>query len=825
MQKIEENKLEEALFYEFQDQLIQTQFEVEQKRLEKVEAELDLLPDDEELLIEYNSILSRMANLKEQLDRNVSSSEDEIIIDVADAQKDDVSVAEIEKTPVIDDMNNQDYSTRVSNLPKIEKFLTFEIPNSIKTRLFDYQIDGVNWMVNLYKKGKGGISSDEMGLGKSIQAVAFLAGLACCNILKNALVVTPGTLLIQWMQVFHHWFPHFRVIVYHNTMTTSLKKLTKILKEREIPIIIITTYESIRLHNFFKRSWDCCILDEGHKIRNDSAQITKACKQIKTPYRFILSGTPIQNSLKELWCLMDFVYPGLLGTLDIFESQFIVPINLGGYTKATSMEVNAAYSCTLSLKKLIDPHFLRRLKKDVAKQLPKKSEYVLICELTSSQYTQYCNYIESEEASKIFNGKLNILVGIDMLRKIANHLDLISEHSRTQAYLETSVTELASKSGKCKILLELMTKWNSENVELNSKNKLLLFCQTRQMLDILERLIFLSNFKYLRMDGNTSMKNRPSLVDNFNQDDEIFVFLLTTKTGGLGLNLTGANKVIIFDCDFNPSNDEQSRERTYRLGQKREVEIYRLISSKTIEEKIYHRQIFKKFLANKILDDPHHKRFFKFEDMKDLFAKPDLSNIAETRKEISSIAGKRKTFIRKGSGPEQPTKDKIFDILQNKSVKALNHDNIMQSGSDTHLVQREAERIAQNALAALRESRKVRHYEMSEVLEPMLKKRRLDKNHSSSILAGLRVKKQIDSGSPSAVRSVALLNEGNKEAMITEICSYLKHCKPSTKEIISKFCSTMSSSDKAIFSKMLKGIAILKKLKESSYWELKDEFR
>ena len=812
---IQENTLEKELYYEFQDQLVVSQIELETRRLEKVEEDLNLLSNNLTLQQEYNNILTRIEDLKSQFNKNIDEivSEEEIEIDVPliEPQSDDVSVTgETSLDAILDDSKTINYKERISELIKEEEFATFEIPSIIKTKLYSYQIEGVYWMANLFKQGKGGILSDEMGLGKSLQAIACIAGLSTCKLIKDALIVAPGTLLNQWLLAFRKWYPYLRVIVFHNSMTNSTKVISKILNSDLATTVVITTYESIRIHKYFSRSWDMVILDEGHKIRTPNTQITQSCKAIKTPFRYILSGTPIQNSLKELWCLMDFIYPGLLGTLEIFENQFIYPINLGGYANASSVEVNTAYSCALSLKKLIDPHFKRRLKKDVAKELPQKFEYVLLCDLTSLQYNEYCKYLDSDQTAQIFAKNMNVLVGIDMLRKISNHPDLMHEISRKEANSTTNSDSLINKSGKCKILADLLNKWKD-----NSNNKVLLFCQTRQMLDILENMCKLLQYSYLRMDGNTPMQSRSQLVEQFNTSKSVYIFLLTTKTGGLGLNLTGANKVIIYSVDFNPSNDDQARERAWRLGQKQQVEIYRLISARSIEEKIYHRQIFKKFLANKILSDPHHKNFIKFEDMKDLFARPSAASILETRKEL-----------RKSAKPnDKATKDKVLDLLQNSTLKAFNHDRVIEGGQmDSQLAQQEAERISKNALAALKESRKTRRMELSHILEPMLKKRRFDMNQSSSILANLRVKQQREENSHIPIRNESLLLPEHKESMIVQLRDYLEHNTPTTREIITKFCTNMLESDKKIFSLMLKGVALLKTENEQKIWILKNDY-
>ncbi|KAK5189122.1 DNA repair protein rhp26, partial [Cryomyces antarcticus] len=239
----------------------------------------------------------------------------------------------------------------------------------------------------------------------------------------------------------------------------------------------------------------------------------------------------------------------------------------------------------------------------------------------------YEAFLGSEEMKSIMNGKRQALYGIDILRKISNHPDL-QDHkvlSRKPGYNYGS----GSKSGKMQVVKALLEIWRKNG------HKTLLFAQHRIMLDILEKFIReLGGFNYRRMDGNTSIKDRQSLVDEFNNNPDLHVFLLTTKVGGLGVNLTGADRVIIYDPDWNPSTDVQARERAWRLGQKREVEIYRLMTAGTIEEKIYHRQIFKQFLTNKILRDPKQRQTFQLKDLHDLFT---LGEANDTQTETGSL--------------------------------------------------------------------------------------------------------------------------------------------------------------------------------------------
>ena len=266
--------------------------------------------------------------------------------------------------------------------------------------------------------------------------------------------------------------------------------------------------------------------------------------------------------------------------------------------------------CAETLKDAISPYLLQRFKVDVATDLPQKKEQVLFCKLTKQQRTAYENFLHSDEMKSISAGKRQMLFGIDWLRKICNHPDL-TEHKTASKVANYGA---AHRSGKMQVVKELISLWKKGG------HKTLLFAQHRIMLDILEKMMKnLPDFQYRRMDGDTPIKRRQDLVDEFNNDPDLHVFLLTTKVGGLGVNLTGADRVIIYDPDWNPSTDIQARERSWRLGQKRQVEIYRLMSAGTIEEKIYHRQIFKQFLTNRVLRDPKKQQTFQMSDLHDLF--------------------------------------------------------------------------------------------------------------------------------------------------------------------------------------------------------------
>uniref|UniRef100_A0A8C6XWY3 DNA excision repair protein ERCC-6 n=1 Tax=Naja naja TaxID=35670 RepID=A0A8C6XWY3_NAJNA len=523
----------------------------------------------------------------------------------------------------------------------------FKVPGSLFKKLYKYQQTGVRWLWELHCQQVGGILGDEMGLGKTIQIIVFLAGLSYSKIrtrgtnyrhrgLGPTVIVCPTTVMHQWVKEFHTWWPPFRVAVLHETGSYADKKVKLIREIVACNGILITSYSYIRLlqDNLQRYNWHYVILDEGHKIRNPKAAVTLACKQFSTPHRIILSGSPLQNHLKELWSLFDFVFPGKLGTLPVFLEQFSVPITMGGYSNASPVQVKTAYKCACILRDTINPYLLRRMKADVQRSLslPDKNEQVLFCRLTAEQLQLYKKFIDSKEVYQILNREMQIFPGLIALRKMCNHPDIFSggpkilKGTPEEDLKEEDRFGFWKRSGKLIVVESLLKIWHKQS------HRVLLFTQSRQMLHILEVFLKQRSYSYLKMDGTTTVASRQPLIARFNQDVSIFVFLLTTRVGGLGINLTGADRVIIYDPDWNPSTDTQARERAWRIGQTRDVTVYRLLTAGTIEEKIYHRQIFKQFLTNRILKDPKQRRFFKSNDLYELFtlSTPDGAQGTET---------------------------------------------------------------------------------------------------------------------------------------------------------------------------------------------------
>lgn len=783
----------------------------------------------------------------------------------------------------------------------------FKIPGEIFSLLFHYQKTCVQWLYELFQQQKGGIIGDEMGLGKTIQIIAFLASLHHSGALEGpVLIVCPATVMKQWCNEIHQWWPPFRAVILHSIgagignkarlseaemeelliksnpddftyedftnnsktkakMESGMQLQELINKVVDDGHIIITTYVGLRIHadKLLNVNWAYTVLDEGHKIRNPDSDISLTCKKLQCYNRVILSGTPIQNNLVELWSLFDFIFPGRLGTLPVFQQQFVQPINIGGYANATNTQVQTGYRCAVALRDLISPYLLRRVKSDVAKDLPKKKEMVLFCKLTQFQRNKYLEFLHSDELTQIKGGKRHVLYGIDILRKICNHPDLLDRDVKkdTMSYGDPK------RSGKMQVVKQLLKLWKYEG------HKTLLFTQSRQMLDILEEFIKfkdpeLSDIRYLRMDGTTNISNRQDLVDRFN-NEEYEVFLLTTRVGGLGVNLTGANRIIIFDPDWNPSTDLQARERAWRIGQKREVSIYRLMISGTIEEKIYHRQIFKQFLMNKVLTDPKQKRFFKTNELQDLFSlggeegystealneevakhtknlKDSRSKESDDLDQVVQLDGvsKLESFYngKETEDEHKPDDERLIEgMLGQKNLdNIVSHEQMMKShtSGSSKIIQQEATRIASRALAELKKSRKMtkkfgigtptwtgKFGTAGRVVKKKPVRNSSLKTGSESILANIRVANKEVKNLPSGQNTTEVETVKNKDTLLS-IEKYLKsqpkYCG-SSKNIIANIGADLVDQEDVIqIRALLKAIADFDKT--SKVWVLKDEF-
>ena len=492
----------------------------------------------------------------------------------------------------------------------------YRIPQELWDYLFPYQQQGVKWMLDLHSEGRGGILADEMGLGKTIQAIAYLSALFASSSAIQALVLVPATIVDEWRRQLRSALP---------------PGVAVLAKPSRDPGVVVASYDQFKLWGFGIFT-DTVILDEGHKIKNKDAQVTQHVKEIRAASRFILTGTPIQNNLTELWSLFDFVYPRLLGTHEVFKEEFEENIK-----KKEDKEVSYKYS--VMLRSVVEPYILRRYKSQISHALPGKVDKVVFISLSPVQHKMYVSALESDEIRDAFLGRRNMLGAIDHLRKICNHPSLasklrlhawrgIKEDQGISDYADSDEDagsgSLISSSCKMVVLFDLLRKWKKENC------KVLVFTQTVQMQKIIARSLA-GSYRYLIMSGATPVARRSSLVREFNESESISVFLLTTRVGGLGLNLTGASRIVLYDPDWNPSTDNQAKERIHRYGQTENVEIYRLVCRNTIEEKVYQKQIYKECLGRKILLDP--RAVISGESMMDIFSYSEVCDTSYTVKD------------------------------------------------------------------------------------------------------------------------------------------------------------------------------------------------
>ena len=519
---------------------------------------------------------------------------------------------------------------------------------AIHSKLLSYQVTGVRWLAELHLQRRGGIIADEMGLGKTVQVTCLLGALAASGWTKPSIVVCPATMLGHWYRELTMWCPQLRVLVLHDAseaVKRSKWSQQRILRcafdtsEQPRVNVVITTYENVRRmgDSLTTRGWGYVLLDEGHRIRNPDAGITKAIKTFRTVHRIIVTGAPIQNRLTELWSLFDFVFPGRLGSRDTFESQFSKPIAEGSWASASALKAQTAFQCAVVLRDLIRPYLLRRVKKDVSAQLPPKTEKVIFTKLTPMQIDAYKSFVTSDAVQRVMEGGSRSFRALGMLQKLCNHPGLFAakqladEGADVSAQFLTGDDEASTPMGDARERFQLgRSSWKSSGklqaavaivkAWVEGGHRVLWFTQGREMLDVLEGWVqHHASWKYMRMDGSTAVASRQGMVDVFNNDKSVNVFLLTTRVGGLGVNLTGADRVLLYDPAWNPSTDAQARERAWRLGQTKPVVVYRLVSSGTIEEKVYERQIFKQLLMAKVLGSGNSKQATNESNLKELF--------------------------------------------------------------------------------------------------------------------------------------------------------------------------------------------------------------
>ncbi|XP_029430431.1 chromodomain-helicase-DNA-binding protein 2 isoform X2 [Rhinatrema bivittatum] len=445
--------------------------------------------------------------------------------------------------------------------------------------LRDYQLEGLNWLAHSWCKSNSVILADEMGLGKTIQTISFLSYLFHQHQLYGpSLLVVPLSTLTSWQREFEIWAVDINVVVYigdlmsRNTIREYewINQQTKRLKFN----VLITTYEILLKDKTVLGSinWAFLGVDEAHRLKNDDSLLYKTLIDFKSNHRLLITGTPLQNSLKELWSLLHFLMPEKFEFWEDFEDDH-------GKGRENGYH---------SLHKVLEPFLLRRVKKDVEKSLPAKVEQILRVEMSALQ-KQYYKWILTRNykaLSKGTRGSTSGFLNIVMeLKKCCNHCYLIkAPEENERENRQENLQSLVRSSGKLILLDKLLTRLRERG------NRVLIFSQMVRMLDILAEYLTIKHYPFQRLDGSIKGEIRKQALDHFNADgSEDFCFLLSTRAGGLGINLASADTVVIFDSDWNPQNDLQAQARAHRIGQKKQVNIYRLVTKGTVEEEIIER--------------------------------------------------------------------------------------------------------------------------------------------------------------------------------------------------------------------------------------------
>eukprot|EP00698_Gefionella_okellyi_P018344 TRINITY_DN5489_c0_g1_i1.p1 TRINITY_DN5489_c0_g1~~TRINITY_DN5489_c0_g1_i1.p1 ORF type:complete len:1058 (-),score=201.19 TRINITY_DN5489_c0_g1_i1:134-3307(-) len=461
-------------------------------------------------------------------------------------------------------------------------------------QLRDYQIEGLKWLVAQHDRGSGSILGDEMGLGKTLQVISFLAFLYHERNQRGPhLILAPLSVMSTWTSELQTWCPSMRVVAFHGPQHERDRIKEECMGYDQFDICV-STYEMLLAEETFLHSrfhWRYVVLDEAQRIKNEKSLIGVSVRKLHAVNRLLLTGTPLQNNLHELWALLNFLYPDVLPESHVFDTAFQIQSSEKQAVNNTQL-LTAAHA-------LLQPLMLRRLKRDVLKGLPSKTEHTLYVPLSEMQRFFYKKLLESNSA--VINGaessarfsKLNNL--LMQLRKCVNHPFLLASTAAEQAALGE---DLIGSSGKMVVLDKLLTRLRKEG------HKCLIYSQFTIMLDLLEEFCIVRGYKHLRLDGSTAVARRRYELSLFSKPDSAhFVYLVSTKAGAVGLNLQAADTVIMFDSDWNPQNDRQAQDRVHRIGQKRPVNVYRLIAKGTCEERILHFAKSKQLLGELVLQD------------------------------------------------------------------------------------------------------------------------------------------------------------------------------------------------------------------------------
>lgn len=520
---------------------------------------------------------------------------------VQQAEQDDIPIDEPEDTT--DELREKIDYYQVAH--RIKEEITEQPSILVGGQLKEYQIKGLQWMVSLYNNKLNGILADEMGLGKTIQSISLVTYLIEKKGEDKFLVIVPLSTITNWTIEFEKWAPTVKMIVYKGS-PQQRKDLQFEVRTGNFQVLL-TTYEYvIRERPLLARfNYSHMIIDEGHRMKNAQSKLSITLKQYyRTKNRLILTGTPLQNNLPELWALLNFVLPKIFNSVKSFDEWFNTPFANTGSQEKIELTEEESLLVIRRLHKVLRPFLLRRLKKDVEKDLPDKVEKVLKCNLSGLQHVMYQQMIKhnalflGSQTSGTNNksGIKGLNNKIMQLRKICNHPFVFDEVEDVMNESRLSNDFLWRTSGKFELLDRILPKFKATG------HRVLIFFQMTSVMNIFEDYLRLRDMKYMRLDGSTKAEDRQDMLKSFNHpESEFFCFLLSTRAGGLGLNLQSADTVIIFDTDWNPHQDLQAQDRAHRIGQKNEVRILRLITNDSVEEVILERAHQKLDIDGKVI--------------------------------------------------------------------------------------------------------------------------------------------------------------------------------------------------------------------------------
>ena len=486
------------------------------------------------------------------------------ILDSLDISDDNITIDKNKMLYINESLKNQGtaFDKGEETIKELDKGLSNrqqrEVPDDLNAKLRNYQVEGFNWLNEIANLKVGGILADEMGLGKTIQIIAFLLSQKG----KKSIVITPTSLIYNWRDEFNKFAPSLNVGIIHGD-----KKRRVVMMEKEFDVIV-TTYGLIKNdYEYYKeKEFDFCIIDEAQNIKNSKAQNTKYVKAIKASCRIALSGTPMENNLMELWSIFDYIMPGYLLSEAKFKEK---------YLKEDIYD---------ELKELIKPFILRRLKKDVIDELPDKIEKKFMVEMEKNQKAVYQSYIK-EVRQKLYSGEDNKITVFSYLTKLR------------QLCLDPSLIldDYVGRSAKIEAALNIV------NMAIAENRKVLIFSQFTSVLQKLGDELSEKNIGYLYLDGSTKANKRVEMVKEFNESEDLKIFLISLKAGGTGLNLTSSDLVLHFDPWWNPAIEDQATDRAHRIGQQNIVEVIKLIAKDSVEENIIRLQEDKRELINKVI--------------------------------------------------------------------------------------------------------------------------------------------------------------------------------------------------------------------------------